>query len=82
MSVGGKLFLIWKVAKILKKNNWPFANKNIWNMRKKFYLDSLKIVEAFAFWICRNVQKVKVKKFSVENIPYNVFKWHRYLHIA
>ena len=48
-------------------------------MQKKFELDSLKIVEAFAFWICQNVQKVKVKKYKVENIPYKVFKWRRNL---
>ena len=48
-------------------------------MKKKFQPDSVKIVEAFAFRICQNVQKVRVKKFSVENTPYNVFKWRRYL---
>ena len=51
-------------------------------MKKNFQLDNLKIVEAFAFWICRNVQKVKVKKFSVENTPYKVFEWRRNLHMA
>ena len=34
--------------------------------RKKVELDSLKIVEAFAFRICQNAQKVKVKKYRVE----------------
>ena len=50
--------------------------------KKKIELDSLKIVEAFAFWICENAQKVKVKKYRVENTPYKVFKWHRNLHMA
>ena len=30
----------------------------------------------------RNAQKVKVKKYRVENTPYNVFKWRRNLHMA
>ena len=51
-------------------------------MQKKFELDNLKIVEAFAFLICRNVQKVKVKKYRVENSPYKVFQWLRNLHMA
>ena len=38
-------------------------------MNKKFQLDILKIVEVFAVWICQNVQKVKVKKYTVENTP-------------
>ena len=40
---------------------------------EKIKPESLKIVEAFAFWICQNVQKVKVKKYRDENIPYKVF---------
>ena len=51
-----------------------FINCTLWNMQKNFQLHTLKIVEAFAFGICRNVQKVKVRKFSAENTPYNVFK--------
>ena len=51
-------------------------------MQEKFELDNLKMVEAFAFWICQNVQKVKVKKYTVENTPYKVFKWHINLHMA
>ena len=51
-------------------------------MYKKFELDSLKIVEAFAYWICQNAQKVKVKKYKVEISPYKVFKWHINLHMA
>ena len=49
---------------------------------KNLRLISLNIVEAFAFWICQNAQKVKVKKYSVEHTPTKVFKWHRNLHIA
>ena len=48
---------------------------------EKFELDSLKIVEAFTFWICRNVPKMKVKKYRVENTPYKVFKWQGNLHV-
>ena len=46
-------------------------------MHKRFELDSLKIVEAFAFSVCRNVQKVKVKKYRMENISYSAFKWYK-----
>ena len=42
----------------------------------------MKIIEAFAFGICQNVQKVKVKKYRVENTHYKVFKWHRNLHMT
>ena len=54
----------------------------MWNIQKKFELDSLKIVEAFAFRICQNVQKVKVKKYRFEITPYKIFKWYRNLHMA
>ena len=54
----------------------------LWNILKKIELHSLKIVEAFAFWICENVKRVKVKKYTVENTPYKVFKYHRNLHMA
>ena len=29
-----------------------------------------------------DVQKVKVKKYKMENTPYKVFKWHRNLHMV
>ena len=49
---------------------------------EKSELESLKIVEAFAVLICQNVQKVKVKKYRVENILHKAIKWRRNLHVA
>ena len=64
--MGIVFFLFWKVANILENRIECVVNHMLWNMWKKFELDSLKIVEAFAFWISQNAQKVKVKKYRVE----------------
>ena len=68
----------WNIKKLIDY----FIKHTLWNIQKIFELDSLKIVEAFAFWICQKVKKVKVKKYTVENTPYKVFKCYRNLHVA
>ena len=49
-----------------KKKIDCFVKHTLWNIQKKFELDSLKIIEAFAFVICQSVQKLKVKKYRME----------------
>ena len=60
-----------------------FADHVLWNTQKKFQLNILKIITAFCILnTCRNVQKVKVKKYRMEKTPNKVFKWRRNLHVA